>query len=205
MDLVNILYCLSLSAIISSSPATAAEQAQATPEKVLTTKAKPRVLVITYSETGNTKAVAEIIIKRFGADSIFVKAPQYADETRSASGDAWDEVKTAKISPETVDMSNYDLVFLGSPIWWYRPAVPLWAFVGHNNFKGKKVVLFNTFNSRFKEKYITEFKQAIEATGGELIDHIYVRRGRVFWQIDREELLQKFGAVLDEKADAFLN
>jgi hypothetical protein len=41
---------------------------------------------------------------------------------------------------------KFNLIILGSPIWYFRPAQPLWTFVEKNNFQGKAVVLFNTFN-----------------------------------------------------------
>ncbi len=187
--------------IVAATPAFAEPDATAEPRAER--KAQKKVLVVTYSQTGNTKAVAQQIIERFDADAVFIKAPEYEDETRSASSDAWDEVRTAIIEPEALDMSQYDLVFLGSPIWWYRPAVPLWAFVEKNSFRGKKVVLFNTFKSRFKDEYIAEFKGLVEERGGEWVDHIYVRRGRIIWQLSREELLAEFNAVLDKKKEAF--
>ena len=162
---------------------------------------KSKALVVTYSMDGNTKIFAEKIIKRFNADSIFIVAKDYDDitGTASASGDAWDEVIDTHIVPEKVDMSDYNLIFLGSPIWWYRPAVPLWTFVSRNDFTGKKVILFNTFNSRFKQEYIDKFKNMIKKNGGELIDHIYVRRGRIIWQMDEEEMVGEFIKILDEK------
>jgi len=184
-----LLLCISLVAV---SPVWAQSDAESV-------TAAPKVLVVTYSRTGNTKAVAQQIIMRFDADAVFIKAREYADETRSANSDAWNEMRTAIIEPEIVDMSQYNLVFLGSPIWWYRPAVPLWAFVEKNSFQGKRVVLFNTFNSRFKQKYIDEFAELIESKGGKLVDHLYVRRGRVIWQMSREELLEAFNKVLDRK------
>jgi len=166
---------------------------------------KSKALVVTYSKDGNTKIFAEKIIKRFNADSIFIVAKDYDDitGTASASGDAWDEVIDTHIVPEKVDMSDYNLIFLGSPIWWYRPAVPLWTFVSRNDFTGKKVILFNTFNSRFKQEYIDKFKNMIKKNGGELIDHIYVRRGRIIWQMDEEEMVGEFKKILDKKEDKY--
>jgi len=38
----------------------------------------------------------------------------------------------------------------------------------------------------------------IEKNGGELIDHIYVRRGRIIWQMDEEEMVGEFKKILDE-------
>ena len=167
---------------------------------------KSKALVVTYSKDGNTKIFAEKIIKRFNADSIFIVAKDYDDitGTASASGDAWDEVIDTHIVPEKVDMSDYNLIFLGSPIWWYRPAVPLWTFVSRNDFTGKKVILFNTFNSRFKQEYIDKFKNMIKKNGGELIDHIYVRRGRIIWQMDEEEMVGELKKILDKKEDKYL-
>ena len=92
---------------------------------------------------------------------VFLKAPNYEGMIGGlkANNDAWNEGTKTKIKPEKVDMSGFDLIFLGSPIWWYRPAVPLWTFVTKNNFHGKQVVLFNTFNSKFEKTYIDKFKK----------------------------------------------
>ncbi len=171
----------------------------------INTKTSAKVLVVVYSYTGNTKAVADEITKRFKADIVVIKAKEYDKFAGSmiANNDAWNEVRTTEIKPETVDMSQYSLVFLGSPIWWYRPAVPLWTFVEKNNFKNKTVVLFNTFNSKFKSEYIEEFKKLVEEKEGDFSDHIYVRRGRWLAQLNREELLEKFNKLLDIKEEKY--
>jgi flavodoxin len=170
-----------------------------------TGESSAKALVVIYSYTGNTKAVADEIIKRFKADTVIVKAEEYDGSTGAmkANIDAWNEVMITHIKPETVDMSQYNLIFLGSPIWWYRPAVPLWTFVEKNNFKDKKVVLFNTFNSKFKSKYIEKFKKSVKEKNGIFYDHIYVRRGRWLFQLSREELLAKFNKILDAKEEKY--
>jgi flavodoxin len=170
-------------------------------ELSMNNKNPAKVLVVVFSYTGNTKAVADDIIERFKADSVIIRAKRYDGfgGGMKASKDAWTEVITADIDPESVDMSQYNLIFLGSPIWWYRPAVPLWAFVDKNDFKGKPVVLFNTFNSKFKAKYISKFIGLVEEKNGRVLDHLYVRRGRWYAQLSREELLEKFNEILDSK------
>ena len=175
-------------------------------EKVsIDNKTSAKALVVVYSYTGNTRAVADEIIKRFKTDIVVIKANEYDGLTGSikANNDAWNEEKTTDIKPETVDMSQYKLVFLGSPIWWYRPAVPLWTFVEKNNFKDKKVVLFNTFNSKFKSEYIEEFINLVKKKDGQFLDHLYVRRGRWYSQLSREELLERFNKILDEKEEKY--
>ena len=95
------------------------------------------ILVLYYSSTGNTAVMAKEIAKRFNADLINIKSATYDEATFGsikASKDAWTEKRFCHIKPEIVDLSKYRLIFLGSPIWWYRPAVPLWTFVERNNF-----------------------------------------------------------------------
>ena len=150
----------------------------------------PRVAVIYYSRSGATDVMAREIVKHFGATEIRIKAPYY-DGTGGfvrANREAWTEVENVEIQHEPVDLSEYDLVFLGSPIWWFRPAVPLIAFAKRNPFHGARVVLFNTFNSRFKSENIEKFRKIIEAGNGKWARHIYVRRGRSYDQLTSEQI-----------------
>ncbi len=164
------------------------------------------VLVVYYSRSGNTEAMAREIARKFEADIVRIESEKYTldyEGWRHANRDA-DEKALAKIEPETVDMDKYRLVFLGAPIWWFRPAPPLWTFMDKNDFSGKNVVLFNTFNSRFKSEEIDEFGQKIEEKGGRFIDHIYVRRGRVYYQMSGEHLIEESREIVDEKMQEWI-
>ena len=163
------------------------------------------VLVVYYSRSGNTEALAREIARKLEADIIRIESAAYTLDYkgwRRASKDASSEIP-AEIEPEVVDMSQYRLVFLGSPIWWFRPAPPLWTFVEKNDFSGQNIILFNTFNSRFKPEKIQEFRLKLENKGGKLVDHIYIRRGRVYYQKSGQELIQEAQTLLDEKLSAW--
>ena len=160
------------------------------------------VLVLYYSRSGNTKAMAREIARRYRAEIVALEAEAYSldfDGWRRARHDAWNKL-SATIVPETVDIAPYDLVFLGAPIWWYRPAPPLWAFADSNDFHGKRVVLFNTFNSRFKSEEIDAFSRLIARKRGRLIDHAHVRRGRILNQLSGNELMERVRDVLASRA-----
>lgn len=106
-------------------------------------------LVVYYSRSGNTEAMAREIAQRLQADIIKLETKLYSLDFKGwfkANRDSRSK-KNVDIRPEVVDLQRYRLVFLGSPIWWYRPAPPLWTFVEKNDFSGKEVVLFNTFYS----------------------------------------------------------
>ncbi len=164
-----------------------------------------RALVIVYSRSGNTAAMAAEIAGRLGAPTVAIGAPAYGDDffgwTR-ASYDAWNKL-TTEIEVPDHDLAPYGWIFLGSPIWWYRPSPPLWRYLEGSDLRGKKVVLFNTFNSRFKEEEIAEFRALVKEKGGQLVDHVYVRRGRIYDQLSRQEMLIEIRARLDERAGAW--
>jgi len=166
------------------------------------------VLVVYYSRSGNTEAMAREVARMFNADIVKIEAEKYSLDYqgwRNAGNDADDKVTMVQISPEVVDMKKYRLVFIGSPIWWYRPAPPLWTFVEKNDFTEKNVILFNTFNSRFKSEEIDKFRGEIEKKGGRLIDHLFIRRGRVYYQKSGEQLIGESQEIIKGKMKEWIN
>lgn len=93
------------------------------------------------------------------------------------------------IQVEPIDLVQVKRLFLVSPTWLFRPATPLWAYVDQTDLTGKEVVLFTTGNSRFEQTEIDAFADRIEARGGHLAHHVFFRRGQIYWQISRDELL----------------
>jgi len=165
-------------------------------------KAGNDILVLYYSLTNNTEIMARAIASRYQADLIEIAAQEYSNDFAGrtlASVDAWTEKRDSTIDPEIIDLSHYRFVFLGSPIWWYRPAVPLWTFVGKNDFQSQDIILFNTFNSRFKDKHIDEFSDLVKSKGGNLGDHIFIRRGRWYNQLDQNELVDEIQTLIRSK------
>jgi hypothetical protein len=80
----------------------------------------------------------------------------------------------------------------------FRPATPLWAYVEQAALSGKEVVLVATGNSRFEQTEIHAFAKRVEARGGHFIGHVFLRRGRIYWQKSREELLNEARAEVDK-------
>ncbi|MCO5155472.1 MAG: hypothetical protein M9945_01765 [Aquamicrobium sp.] len=98
------------------------------------------------------------------------------------------------ITPQTVDLDAFDTLYLGSPVWLYSPAPPIWSFVAHNRFDGKRVVLFNTFNSQFKPEFIAEFEARVMENGARSFEHLSVQRGRMTQQLTPQEMLRAIDA-----------
>ena len=101
-----------------------------------------------YIEKGNTKILAEMIAERTHGDLFEIKTVKpYPKEYRPATEAAKQE-KEENARPEIVgelpDLSKYDVVFLGYPIWWSDMPMPVYTFLDQENFAGKIILPFCT-------------------------------------------------------------
>jgi len=149
-----------------------------------------KVAVVYYSRSGHSEAVAREIARTFNAPIARISAEyplDFSGQGKAVSDAA--ENTLPHIDVEPIDLERTRRVFLVSPTWMFRPATPLWAYVEKTDLTGKEVVLFTTGNSRFEQAEIDAFARRIEAHGGRLVRHVFLRRGRIYWQMSREELL----------------
>ena len=116
-----------------------------------------RTLVVYFSGSGNTEAVAETIADTLDAD-IFELIP--ADPYTDADLD-WTEagsrvnrehedesLRDVQLAEDTApNWEDYDTVLFGYPIWWGIAAWPVNDFVQSNDFTGKTVIPFCTSTS----------------------------------------------------------
>lgn len=109
------------------------------------------ILIVYYSQTGATKAVAEEFQRQLGCDIAEIEAVNPYDGDYGATIQRWrEEVENnvkVEIKPLDVNLDNYSTVFIGYPIWGGTYALPMATFLADNPLKGKKVVTFCTFGS----------------------------------------------------------
>lgn len=151
-----------------------------------------RTAVIYFSRSGNTALAARHVACRLGATLTALEAPDYALGLHGLGRALLDaRGESARISHPAIDLDAFDTVYLGSPVWLYSPAPPIWAFVAGQRLDGKRVVLFNTYNSHFAPEYIAAFRDRVMAQGASSFEHRSVLRGRMTRQITREQMLQR--------------
>jgi len=105
-----------------------------------------KILVTYYSRTGITKKVAELIAKTLKADTeeIISVANRLGKEVYGLCGKEAFNKTLAEIKPIKKDVSNYDIVILGTPVWCFRMASPIRTYLEKNKSKFKKVAYFAT-------------------------------------------------------------
>lgn len=166
------------------------------------TSSESRAAVVYFSRSGNTGLAARHVAQWLNAQLFALDAPAYHLGMRGLAHAVMDaNTRRAKpevlpdITPRVIDLKPFDTVWLGSPVWLYSPAPPIWAFVEHNRFDGQHVVLFNTFNSHIGDDYISTFKDKVMERGAKSFEHKSVLRGRVTQQLTSEQMLQ----AIDDK------
>ena len=111
----------------------------------------PKVLVLYYTQTSNTKAVAQEIATRLGADMEEIVAVNPYDGDFQATIERCmkerEEGTVTEIQPLTADIANYDVIFIGYPVWFGTYAPPVATFLDQTDLSGKKIVPFCTFGS----------------------------------------------------------
>ena len=115
------------------------------------------VLVVYYSATGSTEAVAGYIANVTDADTFAITPAEpytsdnlnWRDRSSRVSKEHDDaSLRVMELAETTVDgWENYDTVFIGYPIWWGIAAWPVDNFISANDFTGKTVIPFCTSSS----------------------------------------------------------
>ena len=101
-------------------------------------------------EVGNTKIVADYISEITGADQFEIVTHKYDGMAYTPLINlAQEETRKGELPPyegEVGDLSQYDTVFIGGPVWWGTyPQVMFTFFKKHqNDLKGKTVIPFTT-------------------------------------------------------------
>lgn len=109
-------------------------------------------LVAYFSASGVTKSLAERIASIAGADIFEIKPEvpytkadlNWMDKKSRSSVEMSDPTSRPKIAEKLNNMDEYDVVFVGFPIWWYVAPTIINTFLESYDFSGKKIVPFAT-------------------------------------------------------------
>ena len=124
----------------------------------------PKMLVLYYSQTSNTKGVAQEIATKLGADIEEIVPVELYDGDFQATIERGkrelDEGAYPEIQPIKADVANYDVIFIGYPIWFGTFAPPVFTWLNQVDLSGKKVVPFCTFGSGGLESSVKDLVEA---------------------------------------------
>ncbi|MFC5624296.1 flavodoxin family protein [Algoriphagus winogradskyi] len=120
---------------------------QTQPEVQLSEVASEKILIVYLSRTKNTKAVAEMIYEKVGGRlvSLELETP-YPEDYAAIVAQVAQENETGILPPlkTKINLTQYEVVFLGFPTWGMQLPPPMKTFLSENDLSGKTVIPFNT-------------------------------------------------------------
>ena len=130
-----------------------------------------KVLVIYYSLSGHTKDIALQIQEKTDADIYEIKTEKtytspsvYLESKKELSSKKYPVLK----KEFTPNISDYDTVFIGGPVWWYTMAPALYSFLNKTDFKNVRVAPFSTQGSNFGT-FFEDFNKKVQ--NAQILEH----------------------------------
>lgn len=155
-------------------------------------------LVLYYSQINATRTIAELIKVKVGADieEIKLKTP-YPTDFNQTIQQCMEDMKngtTPEIEALTVDIANYDTIYLGYPIWFGTFAPPIQTLIDANKFDNKVIVPFCTFGSGGRVNSVNQLKEKLPSA--KIIESYGVRNARlVAADAELDLFLKVIGAI----------
>ncbi|MBP5546759.1 MAG: NAD(P)H-dependent oxidoreductase [Bacteroidales bacterium] len=127
-----------------------------------------KTLVVYFSATGTTKAVAQKLAKELGAD-LFEIAPaepytaadlDWRDKSSRSTIEMKDKSSRPAIKGTCANIADYDTVWIGFPVWWYTAPTIINTFIEAHDLSGKVLNVFATSGGSTVEGSYNDLKKA---------------------------------------------
>lgn len=128
---------------ILSDKSLSTEQTEALREEILSQQ-DIKILVAYFSYSGTTKNIANSISEKTGADLFEIETQEGYSNVYLESNL---EIRTNQkpVLTDTVpNMAEYDVVFVGFPVWWHATPAPINSFLESYDLEGKLIIPFCT-------------------------------------------------------------
>jgi flavodoxin len=142
-----------------------------------------KVVVAYFSASGVTKGVAQQLAEVTGGKLHEIKPAQpytdadldWRDKQSRSSVEMQDKSSRPAITDKLTNMQNYDVIYVGFPIWWYTCPTIINTFMEAYDFKGKTVIPFATSGGSSIKKACEDLKAAypdVNWKGGKLLNRV---------------------------------
>ncbi len=125
-----------------------------------------KILIVYFSLTGNTNQVANMI-KDFTKGEVFEIEPDFdyskvqsRTEMENLGKEQVKEGFQPALKNSVTDIDTYDLIIVGSPVWWFSVTPPVMSFLSQYDLAGKRVAPFCTCGSVAGD-FFTQFEETI--------------------------------------------
>lgn len=125
-------------------------------------------LVAYFSATGTTEKRAKELAGALDADIYEIEPVKpytsedlnWDDKESRSSIEANDRSSRPEIGVEPLDVSEYDIIYLGFPIWWYIAPRIVKTFLEAHDFSGKTIIVWATSGGSGLGKTVSELEES---------------------------------------------
>lgn len=119
-----------------------------------------KILVAYFSWGGTTERMAKLIAEQtdatlFEIEPVTPYPTEYTPCTEVALQERDNNARPA-IKNKVENMGDYDIVFIGCPVWWHTAPMIISTFAESYDFKGKTVVPFCTYASTYRDETLAK-------------------------------------------------
>lgn len=147
-----------------------------------------KTLVAYFSASGVTRGVAKQLAEVTGADLHEIKPAQpytdadldWRDKQSRSSIEMQDKNSRPAITDKLQNMQDYDVVYVGFPIWWYTCPTIINTFMEAYDFQGKTVIPFATSGGSSIKKANADLKAAYP--------HLNWKEGKLLNRVSKDDL-----------------
>jgi len=137
-----------------------------------------KALVAYFSASGVTKKAAQALVETIGGD-LYEIIPEvlyseadldWRNENSRSSLEMKDKSSRPAIVKTDANVKDYDVIFVGFPIWWYIAPTIINTFLESYDFSGKTIILFATAGS-------SGFGKTVDNLKGSVCDTAVIKEG----------------------------
>lgn len=115
------------------------------------------ILTLYFSRSGHTRKVAEIIHQAAGGELAEIRTARtysssYAWAIVQGGLEKWKN-EHPKLLPLAVSPEEYDVIFLGTPVWWFTITPAMKSFLAAHELAGKRIYPFITSGGQPKDSF----------------------------------------------------
>lgn len=173
---------------IEQAPAESEAEQQAEPAADTPEDTGSRILVtyfsrtgenysVGYIEKGNTHIIADMIAEQTGGDTFEIRTvtpyPDDYDECTDIAQQERNENARPELAESLDNLDDYDVIFIGFPIWWSDMPMAVYTFLESYDFSGKAIVPFCTHEGSGLSS--TEESIAAICPDAEILDGLSIR------------------------------
>jgi flavodoxin len=133
------------------------------------------------STTGTTEVIAEMVHEQVGGDLFQIETVEPYPEDYEATVKQATEERTAGYKPplktKVENMEDYDVIYLGHPIWGMSLPAPIASFLSEYDFSGKTIIPFCTHAGYGPGQTVSAIKELVP--GAAVLDGFNIERTEI--------------------------